>query len=595
MQVRFRLIVLAAVPLLPLMWCLWVLTGCLPRQAPPPSEIINKNDRAQMALVPAGEFRRGSDTGPDPERPQRAIALRAFYIDKYEVTNDQYRKFAAATGRPEPQGFGFDGNRRVTDFRPWRDSRFNKPDQPVVCVSWEDAAAYAAWAGKRLPTEAEWEKAARGPLALGFPWGNDGPLRGGAYLANYDPSSTVEGASADADGYELTAPVGRFRDGRSPYEAFDMAGNVAEWCADWYDPNFYFRSPLSDPQGPAEGKFRVIRGGSWGSVEGDIRCAARSGGAPDFRHWYIGFRCVKDAEPPQPRSSVWRRVSVSRAPEPAPEPPPAEKAPPAPEPPARPFSLPAGGDLPIEKASPRDGATLVLIPAGEFPMGHEEGDNDEKPVRRIFLPSFYLDKYPVTNAQYRKFVQETGRPEPVGYGYRDGHFVEDFRPWQDSRFDHPRMPVVCVSWQDAMDYALWAGRRLPTEAEWEKAAKGLFASTYPWGNTAPSSVKARYGLDQETGFPAIVGGHPAGASSYGCMDMAGNVWEWCLDWYAETTYQYGPLISPLGPREGEARALRGGSWANGPALLRCSARFCQPPPRKTFYIGFRCAADVGAE
>jgi serine/threonine-protein kinase len=285
-----------------------------------------------------------------------------------------------------------------------------------------------------------------------------------------------------------------------------------------------------------------------------------------------------------PESSLGAQPPAEELPKPAP--PQVIAMPPAPS---------TRGELPIEKTSPKDGAELVLIPAGEIPMGRADGDNDEKPVRNIFLPSFYIDKYPVTNAQYEKFVQETGHPEPVGYGYAGGRFVEDFHPWQAPRFNHPRMPVVCVSWYDAAAYARWAGRRLPTEAEWEKSAKGLFATKYPWGNTDPSPNKARYGFELETGSPAIVGAHPAGATSYGCMDMAGNVWQWCSDWYSETTYQSGPLVTPTGPPTGEARVLRGGSWANGGALLRCSARFCYPPTKKTFYVGFRCVEDVGVK
>jgi serine/threonine-protein kinase len=252
----------------------------------------------------------------------------------------------------------------------------------------------------------------------------------------------------------------------------------------------------------------------------------------------------------------------------------------------------AGGRLPVEAVAAKDGAALVLIPEGEFRMGRTDGDNDEKPVRKILLPAFYLDKFPVTNARYGKFVQATGHPEPVGYGFRGDRFVEDFRPWQDPRFNQPDMPVVCVSWDDAVEYATWAGRRLPTEAEWEKAAKGMLAAKYPWGSSDPAPTKAAYGLPMESGSPAAVGSHPDGASSYGCLDMAGNVWQWCRDWYSETAYQLDFLLLPLGPDKGEEKVLRGGSWANNGDLLRCTARFCYPPTRKAFYVGFRCAKNV---
>jgi serine/threonine-protein kinase len=374
---------------------------------------------------------------------------------------------------------------------------------------------------------------------------------------------------------------------------------------------------LTDPSGPAEGKFKVIRGGSWGSVEADVRCAARNAATPEFRHWYIGFRCAKDAPGEKQKAEGSKEQVIARSEatkqshkdetaaaqqagprgdnekESAESAKPADKTAVAVQPETR-NQKPEIGDSepPIEIVAKTDGATLVLIPAGDFAMGRADGDNDEKPVRKISLPAFYLDKCPITNAQYKKFVQETGRPEPIGYGYRDGRFGEDFRPWQEARFNDPLMPVVCVSWHDAAEYARWAGRRLPTEAEWEKAAKGLFATKYPWGNSDPAPDKARYGLPMETGSPTIVGSYPNGATSYGCMDMAGNVWEWCGDWYSETTYQTPLPSAPMGPPTGEAKVLRGGSWTNRGDLLRCSLRFCYPPARKTFYIGFRCAMDA---
>jgi serine/threonine-protein kinase len=119
----------------------------------------------------------------------------------------------------------------------------------------------------------------------------------------------------------------------------------------------------------------------------------------------------------------------------------------------------------------------------------------------------------------------------------------------------------------------------------------MLAAKYPWGSSDPAPNKAVYGLPMESGSPAAVGSLPDGASSYGCLDMAGNVWQWCSDWYSETAYQLDFLLAPLGPDKGEEKVLRGGSWANKGDLLRCTARFCYPPTRRAFYVGFRCAKD----
>ena len=238
------------------------------------STIIGQ-DGAPMALIPAGEFQMGDhfNEGDNDERPVHTVYLGAFYMDIYEVTNAQYQKFMSATGHAAPFF--------------WSDSRFNAPQQPVVAVSWYDAVAYAEWAGKRLPTEAEWEKAARGGLiGKPYPWGDEAPVAGGVYRANYDPGNDA------ADGYAYTAPVGSFPP--NGYGLYDMAGNVWEWCADWYDENYYTNSPHSNPLGPNSGNFGVVlRGGSWGGTTAFyLRVANRGYHHPTYPNYYVGFRCV---------------------------------------------------------------------------------------------------------------------------------------------------------------------------------------------------------------------------------------------------------------------------------------------------------------
>ena len=240
-------------------------------------EIEFQKDSSTMCFIPADTYTIGSDSeqaDPD-ETPAHSVELPAFYIDKYEVTNTQYMNFMQATGHREPKY--------------WTNDKLNQPNQPVVGVSWDDAFAYAKWAGKRLPTEAEWEVAARGGKSLEFPWGNvlDQSINQEIHHAN------VEGAT---DGFEQeTAPVGSFSTGVSPFGVHDLAGNVFEWVADWYAEDYYSKSPLKNPKGPeqpATGNFKVLRGGSWRDDGAKARSAKRSSLPVTFRHDEIGFRCV---------------------------------------------------------------------------------------------------------------------------------------------------------------------------------------------------------------------------------------------------------------------------------------------------------------
>jgi formylglycine-generating enzyme required for sulfatase activity len=223
-----------------------------------------------MVLVPAGEFWMGSDASDpnadDNEKPRHKVYLDAYYIDKYEVTNALYRRFMDATGRSAPKW--------------WNNSNFNGPTQPVVGVSWHDADAYCKWAGKRLPTEAEWEKAARGTDGRKYPWGDQ-----------WDPSK----ANAESRAGK-TAPVGSYPSGVSPYGAHDMAGNVSEWVADWSGSGYYQRSPERNPTSPATGRFKVLRGGSWDHKPIGLRAALRYGNTPDYRDYYVGFRCARGSQ-----------------------------------------------------------------------------------------------------------------------------------------------------------------------------------------------------------------------------------------------------------------------------------------------------------
>lgn len=202
----------------------------------------------------------------------------------------------------------------------------------------------------------------------------------------------------------------------------------------------------------------------------------------------------------------------------------------------------------------KDGSEMVYIAPGNFIMG------DDRKV--VFVDAFYIDKFPITNSQYKKFIDETGAKLPFF--------------WNNERFNKPLQPVVGVSWSEAVAYAKWAGKRLPKEKEWGKAARGIDGREYPWGNMKPDHTMAVFNLDPNSGAPAAVGDRKEGASPYGCYDMAGNVWEWCEDWY----------------EEGKYRVVRGGSWLNHHYILRCVYRSCSYPEGRDNNVGFRCVKDA---
>jgi len=243
------------------------------------------------------------------------------------------------------------------------------------------------------------------------------------------------------------------------------------------------------------------------------------------------------------------------------------------------------------RVNPRDGAEMVYVPAGEFIMGSEDY-SDEKPQRKVHLDGYWMHRYPVTVAQYRRFCSETRRkmPNPPHWGWKDDH------------------PIVSVSWHDANAYAEWAGVALPTEAQWEKAARGTDGRQYVWGNQWPPPPMVGNFADEtagpmyalrliiagyEDGYAETspVGAFHAGASPYGCLDMAGNVWEWCADWYDSGYYAKAPNRNPAGPASGTTRVLRGGSWRSyDPFGLRASYRGHRTPGCRSNYTGFRCAS-----
>lgn len=223
-----------------------------------------------MLQMPAGAFLMGSNAGADDEKPERMVTMPAYQIDRYEVTVGEFRAFVKATNHQtsaEQVGKPINETWRVDDIG----SRF---DHPVRYVSWWDADKYCRWLGKRLPTEAEWEYAARGNDGRRYPWGND-----------FDPARVAPP--------DDTMPVGFYLDNRSPIGAYDMAGNVWEWVNDWYRPDYYAQNQNDNPQGPPQADQRTIRGGSFTNSPEDLRVTRRIKADPGSFHRDVGFRCAK--------------------------------------------------------------------------------------------------------------------------------------------------------------------------------------------------------------------------------------------------------------------------------------------------------------
>lgn len=241
------------------------------------------------------------------------------------------------------------------------------------------------------------------------------------------------------------------------------------------------------------------------------------------------------------------------------------------------ISFVAAGDMP---GGDKD---MALVPKGEFTMG--SGDHSDEAKHQVVLDAYLIDKYETSNARYKEFMKSTSHPAPAY--------------WDDPRLSKPNQPVVGVSWTDANAFCKWEGKRLPTEAEWERAAKGPDSDNhYPWGHKIDPK-KANYG--QNVGRTMQVDSYPEGISGFGVYNMAGNVFEWVEDWYDMTYYKNSPALNPRGAEkgynfanQGPVRVLRGGSWLAPETSLHTSHRFWNQPDNNSYGVGlgFRCAKSV---
>ncbi|HIE66158.1 MAG: SUMF1/EgtB/PvdO family nonheme iron enzyme [Nitrospira sp.] len=224
---------------------------------------------------------------------------------------------------------------------------------------------------------------------------------------------------------------------------------------------------------------------------------------------------------------------------------------------------------------------MIVIPAGDFIMGSDEGSWDEKPRRTVYLDAFEINQYEVSQFHYARFVKMTNHRTPLS------RYVTDIE-----LLNHPNQPAVYIGWEDAYEYCKWVGQRLPTEAEWEKAARGVEGAVWPWqGEYEPTA--ANFVGDEDAGIlTAIIGSHEKDKSPYGLYDMAGNAREWVQDWYMEDYFRHAPSRNPKGPDRDEMKVMRGGSWNDGHLSGRTTSRMKMFPFYRDTTMGFRCARQI---
>ena len=486
---------------------------------------LGKGVTMKLALIPAGKFLMGS---PDNEKdrrggegPQREVTIsRPFYMGVYEVTQEQYET--------------------VMGSNP---SDFKAANRPVEKVSWPDVTEFcrklSLLTGKtvRLPTEAEWEYACRGGTATQYCSGDGLEALKQVGWCSYD------GVWASA---RATRPVGTLK--ANPLGLYDMHGNVWEWCEDRYDAGYYAKAPNVDPPGPATGKDRVLRGGSWDSNPQACRSANRRSSDPPYRCSFYGFRVVVSIEERQT------------------------------------LTLDLGKDVTMK---------LALIPPGTFLMSSPDDEPErrfqpEGPRHKVRITKpFYMGIYEVTQAQYEA-VMGTNRSE----------------------FKDAQRPVEMVSWNDAAEFCKRLSQktgktvRLPTEAEWEYACRAGTETRFSFGDndadlhqygnyadrscTSPWDGKRDMAHSDGQDRTAPVGSYKPNA--WGLYDMHGNVWEWCLDWYSG--YTPAGAEDPRGPNSGAEGLVRGGSWFIESTLCRSAVRHKVAHARRSNNDGFRVVIPV---
>ena len=537
----------------------------------------------EMVHISAGQFLQGvkakpEDMAANDAAPQRLVYLASYHVDKYEVSVAQLKACVEAGACAAR---GFDAERVEGD------------EQPAHYVTWHAAKQFCRWLGKRLPTEAEWERAARGDKGLDYRW-RDKKLR--CKMANVGLELVQYRAIASFVCEHRPTPVTWYEKDRSPHGVYQMAGNVAEWVNDWYAHDYYKTAPLRDPKGPPKDRsvyrsqggtvyknagVKTVRGGCFHCPRHTANVIWRWHSAPSRRDHRIGFRCAST-------NTVSRPVGSK------------EKAPPRRGPTHDMVRVPRGpflrGSLSLEVKTPTSGQYSTAVPARH--------GQDELPQRTIHLDAFYIDRFEASVAQYEKCFAAKACG-PALWLDPGSKFNTAKNPYSALKsYVRPDQPAIGVSWFNARDYCKWRGKRLPTEAEWEKAARGTKGALLPehglCGNIGHfAKITRNYGRPGEyrsfnysTTIP--VRWYQRCTSPYGAVQMLGNVQEWVSDRYGWNYYKKSPDQNPQGPAEGALRVKRGSCWICPLKYATTTWRDKARPDAQDGMTGIRCALSASA-
>ncbi len=597
-----------------------------------------------QVLVPAGTFWMGCVTGDtacqSDEKPQRLVTLSAYWIDRLPVTVDKYTSCVEAGACKKPNSLYAD--KPLATY-----GRVGYEHHPVNGVTWDRAVAYCSWSGGRLPTEAEWEKALRGGCETisdnckfgtkRFPWGDAPPTC---------ERSVIKTGKGDVDcKNSATRPAGSLTLGASPYGLRDMLGNVTNWVQDRYSATYFASAPSTDPKGPSSGSSRVIRGASFATKYTGVISSNRMFAGTGTQSTTRGFRCARDVAVCDDGNAC-TKDSVNSSTGSCSHSPLSSGACDDGNPctvagscnkgsctAGKAVSCDDGNSCTTDSCSTSTGQCknkpvdngqacgssgagcqlgacvaktggMTLVPAGDSWMGCNAGGTScvtsSQPGHLVNVSKFYMDLYEVSVTDYAACVKASKCPA-VNVFASSCKATDKQNNTLENRADHP---VNCVTHTGAKSYCSWVGKRLPTEAEWEKAARGGCevhpagkcdtAPHYPWGGTPATCERAWYAaggngcgsnktVKNESLYP--------GRSPYGARHMAGNVAEWVEDHYSLTYYANSPKNDPKGPASGSKRAARGGHWKTGPSNITVYRRYNWAPTQAKAVIGFRCARN----
>jgi formylglycine-generating enzyme required for sulfatase activity len=552
--------------------CCFLLMPCFsqaaeapPTAQPPPSTFTNSIGM-RFVSIPSGTFMMGASKKIDgedgEERPLHEVEISGFYLGQYEVTQQEWQ---AVMGELPAK----------------MKSSQRGANNPVTAVSYDDVQAFISGLNQResnghyrLPTEAEWEYAARAGQTGEFPYGNDA-----AALSRYAWCQPGEKKNPQ--------PVG----GKAPnsFGLYDMLGNVWEWVGDgygnWYDEHYYRNSPRVNPTGPASGDLHVVRGGGFGWDQSVCRVSYRTSFLKGKYFDDLGFRLAfvpKNGDSSfAAQQAAAQKPTVTAAPAPQPVAPPPQvvvqqAAASAPAVEVSPVLQQSQTQPPLSSFTNSIGMRLVYIPPGTFVMGASKKPSDAIPAHEVEISAgFYLGQYEVRQEEWQTVMGQL----PAN---------------MDANQRGTNKPVTGVSYDDVQAFI---GRlnlretkgqyRLPTEAEWEYAARAGQTGDFPYGEDSDDLSRYAWIKQAKVGSPQAVGGKAP--NPFGLYDMLGNVWEWVGDWYGESYYQNSPRLDPIGPASGDSRVIRGGGYGFGYKYCNVFYRYSSTPDAYSSDIGFRLA------